>query len=69
MSLEQAQVWAAEGDVESMVKRLQRTEAWVAEISGTIVGWTAVYDSHHVHRTNRGPCENSSRQTLASRRD
>jgi len=48
MSLEQAQAWANKGDMESMVLRLQQTEAWVAEIEGTIVGWIAVRDDDYL---------------------
>lgn len=42
MSVEQARAWAAKGDIDSMARRLEHTEVWLAEIGETIVGWVGV---------------------------
>ena len=42
MSVRRAREWAARGSVKSMHRRLEQTEAWVAEVEGEIVGWIAV---------------------------
>ena len=46
MSLDQARAWAAKGDLESMVRRLQDTEVWVAEIDGVLVAWIGLRDDY-----------------------
>ena len=42
MCFERAREWAGKGSIESMSRRLEETEAWVAEIDNHIVGWVAV---------------------------
>lgn len=42
MPITLARQWAEKGSVESMSKRLQDTEVWVAELDDQIVGWIAV---------------------------
>jgi putative acetyltransferase len=53
MSMDQARAWAAKGDLESMTRRLQDTEIWLAEIDAVIAGWVAVrgdyLDALYVH--------------------
>jgi GNAT superfamily N-acetyltransferase len=46
MSLQQAREWADKGSLESMVQRLEKTEAWVAEVGEKIVGWVAIRDDY-----------------------
>ena len=42
MPIEVARQWAARGSSEGMLRRLQETEVWVAEVRGHIVGWVGV---------------------------
>ena len=46
MSLDQARAWAAKGDMDSMIRRLQDTEVWVAETDGVIVAWIGFRDDY-----------------------
>jgi putative acetyltransferase len=42
MPIEGVRKWAERGSIESMLRRLTETEAWVAEAPSQIVGWVAV---------------------------
>lgn len=42
MSVARVKKWASKGSVESMRRRLEETDAWVAEEHGAILGWVAV---------------------------
>jgi GNAT superfamily N-acetyltransferase len=42
MSVARVKEWANKGSVESMRRRLEETDAWVAEEHGEILGWVAV---------------------------
>jgi putative acetyltransferase len=42
MPVDRARAWADQGSMESMCRRLEETEAWVAEEQGHVVGWVAV---------------------------
>lgn len=42
MPVDRVRAWADRGSLESMCRRLQETEAWVAEEQGHIVGWVAI---------------------------
>ena len=42
MPIEEVRKWAERGSAESMLQRLNQTEAWVAEVPRQIVGWVAV---------------------------
>lgn len=42
MPIEEVRKWAERGSAASMLRRLEQTEVWVAEVPSQIVGWAAV---------------------------
>jgi len=48
MPTEVAHRWADRGSSESMLRRLQQTEVWIAELSGHIVGWVGIRGSDYL---------------------
>jgi putative acetyltransferase len=46
MPVDRVRVWAEKGSIESMCRRLEETDAWVAEDQGRVVGWVAVRDDY-----------------------